>query len=225
MSNDDEYVSRTTKNQRRKTKEPNKKKVTDRILNILIVVVASLIIISLVIIISNDDLKSDITKSEPKEQNEHSNSSSQNNQSDSNEDNVSNEETGVADENQEEENSDEKADLSHITFVESNDSNVIQAWVNAKWKPYPTEQTGIHESVFNKNHIDYQEKIKLIYRDTEFTEDDSIIWSVKNASGNAIAVFSTLDKSEIYRLTMTWVDGKGWQTTLIEQLKSLEGAY
>lgn len=223
MSEDYEFVTRTAKNQRRKTKNSGAKKITDRILNILIVIVAILIVLSLVLIVTNDDLQSDIMNSKSNEQNEETASE----QSVSEIQNQVNEggDANNQQSNPTEDSLEEQANLSHITFVPSNDPNVIQAWVNTNWTPYPTEQTGTHESKFDKDHIDYQEKLKLIYRDTEFTEDDSIIWSVKNASGNAVAVFSTLTQSEVYRLTMAWVDGKGWQTILIEQLKSLEGAY
>ena len=223
MSEDYEFVTRAAKNQRRKTKNSGAKKITDRILNILIVIVAILIVLSLVLIVTNDDLKSDIMNSKSNEQNEEADSTQSISE-------IQNQVNEGGDANNQQSNptegpTEEPANLSQITFVPSNDPNVIQAWVNTKWTPYPTEQTGTHESKFDKNHIDYQEKVKLIYRDTEFTEDDSIIWSIKNASGDAVAVFSTLTQSEVYRLTMTWVDGKGWQTTLIEQLKSLEGAY
>ena len=225
MSEDYEFVTRTAKNQRRKTKNNGTKKITDRILNILIVVVAILIVISLVLIISNDNLKSDIMNSNSKEQEQ--NEEVDTTPSNSEIPNQANEGGGANNPNSNPtgDATEDTVDLHHITFVPSNDSNVIQAWVNKNWTPYPTEQTGTHKSTFDKNHIDYQEKVKLIYRDTEFTEDDSIIWSIKNASGDAVAVFSTLTQSEVYRLTMTWIDGEGWQTTLIEQLKSLEGAY
>jgi cell division protein FtsL len=223
MSEDYEFVTRTAKNQRRKANNSGVKKITDRILNILIVIVAILIVISLVLIVTNDDLKSDIMNSNSKEQNEEADTS----QSISELQNQENE--GGQANNQysspTEDTAEGEVDLNHITFVPSNDSNVIQSWVNKQWTPYPTQQTGTHESAFDEGHIDYQEKVKLIYRDTEFTEDDSIIWSIKNASGDAVAVFSTLNQSEVYRLTMTWIDGEGWQTTLIQQLKSLEGAY
>ena len=221
MSEDYEFVTRTAKSKKRKANNSGVKQATDYVLNTLIVIVAILIVISLVLIVTNDDLQSDIMNSKSKEQTEEANFTQAKSENQSNAGGeVNNQQSTPTGDTTE-----DPADLSHITFVPSNDSNVIQAWVNTKWTPYPTAQTGTHESVFDKDHIDYQEKVKLIYRDTEFTENDSIIWSIKNASGDAVAVFSTLTQSEVYRLTMTWIDGQGWQTTLIEQLKSLEGAY
>ena len=116
-------------------------------------------------------------------------------------------------------------EMQFITTVASEDPNVVVAFVDSRWTPYPTGQTGKHINAFNSKHIDYQEKLKLLYRDTGFTEGTSILWSIRNASGDAVAVISAKDKTNIFRLTMKWIDGQGWQTILVEQLYSLDGAY
>lgn len=217
---EEQPLSRRTRSQRNQSKESAPKDTTNKILNLLIVVVSVLIVISLVLILSNDELKSDIKQSTTNNESQHEPANGGN--------------QGTAEEETNEESTEESGSITEttaealpgaITMIESTDENVIQAWTNDAWQPYQTAQTGPHTSAFDKDALDYQEKIALLYQDTGFTEDTSIIWSVKNQSGNTVAVFSTIDQKEMYRLTMQWVENEGWQTILIEQLQSLEGAY
>lgn len=239
LSNE-QYLKRSNKNRRRKVKEKNNSFV-NRLVNVLIIIVAALIIISITLILTNDDLKNNVRKPDEQsaavitEGNEQANNNPTNEEQaeeneDANEQQQPNENDGNAGQEEGEGNgNDESAsveeEMQFITTVATEDPNVEVAFIDSRWTPYPTEQTGTHINVFDSNHIDYQEKLKLLYRDTGFTEDTSILWSIRNASGDAIAVISAKNKTNIFRLTMKWIDGQGWQTILVEQLYSLDGAY
>ena len=250
LSNE-QYLKRSNKSRRRKVKEKDNNSFVNRLVNVLIVIVAALIIISMTLILTNDDLKNNIKKpdeqsaavitegneqannnsindekeeeDEDEDANEQQDSENEEQQPNENEGNVGQEE-GENDGNDGETSSLEE-DMQFITTVSTEDPNVEVAFIDSRWTPYPTGQTGTHINAFDINHIDYQEKLKLLYRDTGFTEDTSILWSIRNASGDAVAVISAKNKTNIFRLTMKWIDGQGWQTILVEQLYSLDGAY
>ena len=234
MSNEDEYLMRPSRNRRRKTKEEKDvNSLANRLVNILIVVVALLILISITLILTNSDLKSNIKKPDEQsstvitEGNEQDNEQQEGNQNTDSDQSGENNGQVEEDENNatEGESSGIEEEMQFITTVATEDSNVVVAFVDSRWTPYPTAQTGAHVNVFDVNHIDYHEKLKLLYRDTGFTEDTSILWSIRNKSGDTVAVISAKNKTNIFRLTMKWVNGQGWQTVLVEQLHSLEGAY
>ena len=251
MSNEDKYLMRSN-NRRRKTKEKEVNSFANRLVNILIIVVAVLIMISITLILTNSDLKSNIKKPDEQsstvitEENEQGNNDSSNEEqqedgSDTESDSEQQEGNQNTDPGESEENNGQveegennatdgessgiEEEMQFITTVATEDPNVIVAFVDSRWTPYPTAQTGAHYNAFEVNHIDYQEKLKLLYRDTGFTEDTSILWSIRNKSGDTVAVISAKNKTNIFRLTMKWINGQGWQTVLVEQLNSLEGAY
>ncbi len=229
---------RSDKNRRRKTKEKQANSFANRLVNILIVVVSVLIIISITLILTNSDLKSNIKKSDeqgvaviPKDNEEDSTKEEEDkteggNEERSNESEETNEQIEDGEENAtDDELSAIEEQMQFITTVATADPNVIVAFVDSRWTPYPTAQTGAHVNAFDVNHIDYKEKIQLLYRDTGFTEDTSILWSIRNKTGDTVAVISAKNKTNIFRLTMKWINGEGWQTSLVEQLYSLDGAY
>ena len=239
LSNE-QYLKRSNKNRRRKVKEKNNSFV-NRLVNVLIIIVAALIIISITLILTNDDLKNNVRKPDEQsaavitEGNEQANNNPTDEEQaeedeDANEQQQPNENEGNAGQeegegNENDESASVEEEMQFITTVATEDPNVEVAFIDSRWTPYPTSQTGTHINAFDINHIDYQEKLKLLYRDTGFTEDTSILWSIRNASGDAIAVISAKNKTNIFRLTMKWIDGQGWQTILVEQLYSLDGAY
>ena len=231
-------------------REKDNNSFVNRLVNVLIVIVAALIIISITLILTNSDLKNNVRKPDEQsaavitEGNEQANNNTKNEeqaeeeenegtteqQESGNEEQQSNEDEGNDGQEEGEGNgNDESAslevDMQFITTVATEDPNVEVAFIDSRWTPYPTAQTGTHINAFDSKHIDYQEKLKLLYRDTGFTEDTSILWSIRNASGDAVAVISAKNKTNIFRLTMKWIDGQGWQTILVEQLYSLDGAY
>ena len=109
----------------------------------------------------------------------------------------------------------------------SDDPIVAEIWTSEAWQAYPTAQTGEHQSTFSQGHIDYEEKLRSIFSVVPIEQQESIIWSVKN-NGNAksaIAVISSNDKTQKYRVAIEWIEQQGWKPVQVEVLNTLEGTY
>ncbi|MFX3674458.1 MAG: YrrS family protein [Paenisporosarcina sp.] len=214
-----------------KNHRPNKPDRTNKILNALIGLVIFLIVITAGFIFLGDDESANTSNKE--ETNEGSDSQT-NDDSDGTEgltseeieeptEEVTEESTEVA-----EESTDETSTPGgKVTSTPSDDPLVSESVVNADWKPIGTSQTGEHASVYEKGHIDWNEKIKAISYTTGLAEDNMIVWRIANGGSpqKSIAVVSSNDKKENYRVSLIWVDGEGWKPEKMETLKTLEGAY
>ena len=206
-----------TRSSRNLQPTPNKK--PNGLLNILIGVVVVLIAITTIFIFKwqdnniEDTAKEDteVTESEEKEKNPIK------------EDIVTNEEELSAEEEQPEQ------EIEKETAVEStsDDPIVDRVITDENWQPTPTTQTGEHVSSYDDQSIDWAEKVATITAVTGIEEDNMIIWRLKNNGGpnKSIATVSTNDKTEMYRVSMEWVDNEGWKPVKLEQLNTLEGAY
>ncbi|EMR05865.1 hypothetical protein C772_02136 [Bhargavaea cecembensis DSE10] len=109
----------------------------------------------------------------------------------------------------------------------SDEGIVEETIVDTSWKPIGTEQSGDHVSVYEKGHIDWQEKVRAMSYATGIPESDMIVWYLKNGGGpqKSIGTVSTGDKSEKYNVHLEWVDGEGWMPVRLDKLNTLEGAY
>ena len=109
----------------------------------------------------------------------------------------------------------------------SDDGIVEETIVDTSWKPIGTDQSGEHVSVYEKGHIDWQEKIKAMSYATGIPENNMIVWYVKNGGGpqKSIGTVSTGDKKEKYNVHLEWVDGEGWMPVRLDKLNTIEGAY
>jgi hypothetical protein len=114
-----------------------------------------------------------------------------------------------------------------VTSTPSNDPLVSESIVNSAWEPVKTSQTGTHASVYDKGHVDWNEKVQAISYATGLATNNMIIWQLSNGGGpqKSIGVVSSNDKQEKYRVYLQWVDGQGWKPEKMETLKTLEGAY
>lgn len=115
----------------------------------------------------------------------------------------------------------------NVTVSPSTDPVVQEEIVDSSWQPTKTAQTGEHTSVFQEGHIDYEEKLTTVYNVTNLTADNAIIWSFKNNGGadKAIAVVSSKDKEQKYRVSIEWVAQQGWKAIKLEKLNTIEGAW
>jgi hypothetical protein len=140
-------------------------------------------------------------------------------------------ETASEKEDPEAENGGEEAQESDqpgkVIRTPSDDGIVDETIVDTSWKPIGTEQSGEHVSVYEKGHIDWQEKVKAMSYATGIPESDMIVWYLKNGGGpqKSVGTVSTGDKSEKYNVHLEWVDGEGWMPVRLDKLKTLEGAY
>ena len=123
--------------------------------------------------------------------------------------------------------SENKNETSENTVLPSADPLVEEVQVNNAWTAYPTEQTGPHESTYEKGHIDYEEKLKAIFSVVDIPQENSIVLSVKNngSTTTSIAVVTSMDKQQKYRVSIEWIDGEGWKPTRLEVLNTVEDAY
>ncbi len=191
----------------------------DKYLYMLIAVVGVAIIATLVILISGDSEPTDKAESPAK---------SEQVATDDEKANPQDTKAPVTDDESEETTSSEDTkDMSENTVLPSADPFVEEVQINQAWTAYPTEQTGPHESMYEKGHIDYEEKLKAIFSVLDIPQDNSIVLSVKNngSTTTSIAVVTSMDKSKKYRVSIEWLDGEGWKPTRLEVLNAVEGAY
>ncbi|MFF5995574.1 YrrS family protein [Lysinibacillus sp. KU-BSD001] len=218
------YLNRSQENTRTKRRKEDK---MNRVLNYLIALVSALIVISLFIIFTmqdDDEVVEEVQTEETSSETENESSS------------VVDETEETTKEPSEPSNVDEPEVQEEETLENNPQSNVVNAsdnplvdevWTSETWQPYATAQTGEHRSTFDTNDIDYQEKLGAIFSVVPINEQEAIIWSVKN-NGNAqsaIAVISSNDKVQKYRVAIEWVEQQGWKPIQVEVLNTLDGTY
>ncbi|MDY0405502.1 YrrS family protein [Virgibacillus sp. 179-BFC.A HS] len=103
--------------------------------------------------------------------------------------------------------------------VESSDSNVVEAFT-ADWQPVGTEQTGPHTTNYDDGSQDRKEIKHAAAMATGLDENNMTTYWVGNAGDQKVTttVFNG-NQSEIYRVSLTWHDGQGWQVNKVEKLK------
>lgn len=242
MNNNDPNFSRI--NRKRRTSKSN------QLLNVLIGLVVLLIIVvgAFIIIGPKDDKDNDLATDQNEEQ-------SSSNSSDSLEsDPVDDESIEIVepDDEETESSTDQNAGLSAddsndedaesdsstssegeeessgtVTIVPSEDDFIQESVINTSWKPIGTEQTGVHESKYDKKSVDWVEKQKALAYATGFGVDELIYWKIKNGGSpqKSIGIVSTKDKSEKFRVFLEWVDGQGWQPVKMDKLTTLDFDY
>ena len=143
-----------------------------------------------------------------------------------NEEISSEEEIGTS---EEESTDQEESQTEQQTTVEStsDDPIVDRVITDESWQTTPTAQTEVHVSSFDPDSIDWEEKVATITNVTGIEEEKMIIWYIGNNGSpeTAIATVSTKDLSEMYRVSMEWIDHEGWLPLKLEVLNTVEGAY
>lgn len=127
----------------------------------------------------------------------------------------------------EEQQTNDDNEANEVTESASTDSLVEKVIVNENWKPIGTTQTGLHTSQYDEESVDWQEKVSTLLNTAGLSENQAIIWSVKNnGSGQtSIGVISSKDKKQKYRISIEWVDNERWKPVKMEILNKLEGTY
>lgn len=111
---------------------------------------------------------------------------------------------------------------STIEEVSFTDSNVVKAYRNTSWKVMPTSQAEPHVMTFNEGSKDRLEIRQAIRQATEISEQELEEWWIgANGDDQVVATVSHIDSTNPYRVTLQWRTNKGWQTTLLEELKTL----
>ncbi|MBT2582372.1 YrrS family protein [Planococcus sp. ISL-109] len=114
-----------------------------------------------------------------------------------------------------------------ITREDSNDPIVSETIVNTSWEPVGTSQSGDHVSSYQKDSVDWKEKIEAVAYATGLPQNDMYVMMVQNGGGpqKSIATVQSRDRSEKYRVFLAWADGEGWKPERMDVLKTLDGAY
>ena len=226
MTDDERKNFSRSENKRRQRQKRNK---MDRVLNYLIGIVIVLICISSYLIFFTGD-KEEVQPDEPNGQvsnNSESNESNESNEPDSSNVGIADNEQGDKQEDDSNEEENEQDSSTSAIVSPSTDPIVSEVIVDPNWQPTATAQTGPHTSVFAEGHIDYEEKLATIFSVTSLSEENSIIWKITNngSADTAIAVVSSKDKEQKYRVSIEWVPNEGWKPVKLEKLNTLEGSY
>ncbi len=105
--------------------------------------------------------------------------------------------------------------------VPSTDENVTKAYTG-DWEPIGTTQTGEHVTDFSDGSTDRNEIKTAIAAVTGISTDNMIEWWIGNAGDQQVtATVSDTQKETIARVQLNWVDGEGWQVTLVEELNEI----
>ncbi len=105
--------------------------------------------------------------------------------------------------------------------VASADDNVEKAYTG-DWEPVGTSQTGEHVTNYDDGSADRTEIKQATAAATGIDASEMVEWWVGNAGDQQVTTtVSDKAKSKIARVTLSWIDGEGWQVTQIEELKEI----
>lgn len=102
--------------------------------------------------------------------------------------------------------------------VETSDPNVADAFTG-NWEPIGTSQTGAHRTNYENGSQDRQEMEQAIQLATGI--ESMTVWWLERGSEQTVkaTISNKQDKSEVYRVTLEWIDGAGWRPAQVELLK------
>lgn len=125
-----------------------------------------------------------------------------------------NEEDSEKEETEEEESNEEK----ELEQAEPTDDHVVEAYT-ADWEPIGTKQEGPHTTNYSDGSQDRIEIKQAVVEITGLDPDSMIEWRIANGGDQkVVATVSDQDKTEIYRVFLSWIDGEGWKPTQLERL-------
>lgn len=207
--------------------QPSRNKKLDKLLNVLIGIVVVLIIITATYVFKWQDDAEQTAKDEPTQEEKGDNKEEDKEPTKEDEKDLAVEEDKTSEE--EDQLEPEKPQQEQGSPEESTSDNpeVEKVITNKNWQPTPTTQTGQHVSSYDSSSVDWSEKVATVTSVTGIDQNNMIIWRMQNNGGpnSSIATVSTKDKSQMYRISMEWVDNEGWLPVKLEQLNTLEGAY
>lgn len=127
------------------------------------------------------------------------------------------------DENDEIEFDEEYEEEIVIQYVDSDDENVIEAFVG-NWPPVGTNQSEPHTTNFEDGSDDRNEIRKAVLQVTNIDEENLLeLWIGNGGEQKVIANVQDRSNDDIYRVYLSWIEYEGWQVTLVEKLKEYTG--
>jgi len=110
-----------------------------------------------------------------------------------------------------------------IQYVDSDDENVIEAFVG-NWPPIGTNQSEPHTTNFEDGSDDRNEIRKAVLQVTNIDEENLLeLWIGNGGEQKVIANVQDRSNDDIYRVYLSWIEYEGWQVTLVEKLKEYTG--
>ncbi|MCZ8534945.1 YrrS family protein [Psychrobacillus psychrodurans] len=213
----------------------NHKRKKNNILNILIGIVILLIIIVTVNLVTGDDEKESATTNTKTEQEENTENESKEQEKDKESEEVVGNSTGSTDstssseettsETEENESTEtEENEGGTVTTEPSDETNVDSVVIDSGWQPVGTEQSGNHVSSYDNSSVDWDEKVKALAYAANLDTSNMYVKFIGNGGSpqKSIGTVTSKDGSEIYRISLEWIDGEGWKPTKKEILKTLE---
>jgi cytoskeletal protein RodZ len=213
----------------------NHKRKKNNILNILIGIVILLIIIVTVNLVTGDDEKESATTNIKTEQEENTENESKEQEKDKESEEVVGNSTGSTDstssseettsETEENESTEtEENEGGTVTTEPSDETNVDSVVIDSGWQPVGTEQSGNHVSSYDNSSVDWDEKVKALAYAANLDTSNMYVKFIGNGGSpqKSIGTVTSKDGSEIYRISLEWIDGEGWKPTKKEILKTLE---
>lgn len=238
MSNQERtLLTRSEKKQR--DQRSQKRKKMDRLLNVLIAIVSILIVLNLIAVFNDDNNKENEkeqatlnekvnnTKAEQEEvatqnndENEQTNEQTKDSVDSNKQQGNSGQKTGELSSNE------EQSAPSQLIVQSSNDPIVKEVIIDPNWQPTSTKQTGEHVSAYEEGNVDYEEKLETFRNAVNLDPNNIIYWSVKNngSADTSVAVVSSNDRTEKYRIYIEWIQNEGWKPSKVEKLSEIVGA-
>ncbi|WP_163537836.1 YrrS family protein [Gracilibacillus sp. YIM 98692] len=133
---------------------------------------------------------------------------------------LNDEEAGQSEEQEENDTTNNQSTEEAQTYqVESDDENVSNAY-EGNWEPVGTEQTGPHTIQFDKESVDWEEMLQAVEVATGIPTEEQIVWWIGRSGKQAVeaTISPSNNQNETFRVHLSWINEKGWQPTLVEEL-------
>ena len=215
----------------------NHKRKKNNILNILIGIVILLIVVVTVNLVTGDNEKESATTNTKTEQEENTENESKEQEKDKDKeseevvgnstgstDSTSSSEETTTETEENESTETEENQGGTVTTEPSDETNVDSVVIDSGWQPVGTEQSGNHVSSYDNSSVDWDEKVKALAYAANLDTSNMYVKFIGNGGSpqKSIGTVTSKDGSEIYRISLEWVDGEGWKPTKKEILKTLE---
>ncbi|USK32708.1 DUF1510 family protein [Bacillus sp. F19] len=226
------HLSKLSKGSRFENRDKRRK--ANVVLNVLIgIVVILILVIGSQLMFGGDDSEQASKNTEEEtgsnqienEKNKEEKDKEQTAKEDAESDQDSSEEEDAAEEEENAKEQPEESEAGEEVITEGDpNSNVDQIIENPGWKPVGTSQTGPHAAQYDKNSQDWAEMIKAMSYATGLSESDMTIWFIGNngSPNDAKGTISSKDKTQNFKVEITWVENEGWKPVKVEKLKQTE---
>ncbi|MDG4655432.1 DUF1510 family protein [Ectobacillus antri] len=106
-----------------------------------------------------------------------------------------------------------------VQVPESQSPGVAEAYTNPSWKPIGTVQSEPHVTKFDSSSQDWKEMTQAISYALDIPADTlTILFLGNNGPNKAIGTVQAKDTKERFKVYIEWVEGQGWQPTLVHKL-------